>query len=69
MSHTFTIRLTEEVAEWLVQASKRTGLPRGRIILQCLEHVKSSSKGAFMQLAGVVSGDRNLSKRKGFSRS
>ena len=32
MSNTVTIRLSKELAAWLEQASKRSGIPRGRII-------------------------------------
>ena len=71
MSRTLTIRLTEELAQWLEQTARRTGIPAGRIVREQLEQAKSASKTAgkaFMHLAGSVDGPANLSQRKGFSR-
>ena len=69
MGHTITIRLTPELAEWLFSTAKKTGVPQGRIIREQLEKAKASEGKAFMRLAGVVSGPRDLSSRKGFSKS
>jgi len=70
MSQTVTIRLTKELATWLEQASKRSGIPRGRIIREQLEKARESGgEQSFMRLAGTVRGARDLSARKGFSRS
>jgi predicted transcriptional regulator len=70
MSHTVTIRLTKELAAWLEQVAKRSGMPRGRIIREQLEKARESGgEQAFMRLAGSVRGARDLSARKGFSRS
>ena len=70
MSQTVTIRLTKELAAWLEQASKRSGVPRGRIIRQQLEKARESGTApSFMRLAGSVRGARNLSTLKGFSRT
>jgi predicted transcriptional regulator len=70
MSHTVTIRLTKELAIWLEQVAKRSGMPRGRIIREQLEKARESGgEQAFMRLAGSVRGARDLSARKGFSRS
>lgn len=69
MSQTVTVRLTKELATWLEQTSKRSGIPRGRIIREQLE--KARDRGAdqsFMPLAGTIRGARDLSTRKGFSR-
>jgi hypothetical protein len=69
MSHTITLRLTKELVTWLEQASKRSGIPRGRIIREQLEKARSSgTEPSFMRLAGSVRGARELSSRKGFSR-
>jgi hypothetical protein len=71
MSRRLTIRLTDELAQWLEQTVRRTGIPAGRIVREQLEMAKSTSRGgdkSFMQLAGVVDGPENLSRRKGFSR-
>lgn len=71
MGRTLTIRLTDELADWLEQTARRTGIPAGRIVREQLERAKSRSNSgdrAFMRLAGVVDGPANLSRRKGFSR-
>ncbi|MGO8858670.1 MAG: ribbon-helix-helix domain-containing protein [Steroidobacteraceae bacterium] len=69
MSKTITIRLNQELAEWLDQASKQSGIPRGRIIREQLEKARDSGKEpSFMRLAGTVRGARDLSLRKGFYR-
>jgi len=70
MGQTITIRLTKELAAWLEQVAARMGVSQGRIIRDQLEKAKaSSSNQAFMRLAGTVRGPRDLSSRKGFSRS
>jgi Ribbon-helix-helix domain len=69
MSRTLTIRITDEIAEWLVETSKRTKIPKGKIIRDELERAKKSRKRSFLRLAGTVSGPVDLSSRKGFSRT
>lgn len=70
MSKTVTIRLTRELATWLEQASKQSGIPKGRIVREQLEKARDGGKEpSFMRLAGSVRGVRDLSTRKGFSRS
>ena len=70
MSQTVTIRLTKELAVWLEQVSKRSGVPRGRIIREQLEKARDTGgEQSFMRLAGSVRGARDLSTRKGFTRS
>jgi hypothetical protein len=69
MSHTLTIRLTEELLEWLKGLSRRTGIPVGRLIRQRLEEMKSEDgHQKFLRHAGAISGPSDLSSRKGFSR-
>src|SRR5215472_15845537 len=41
MSHTFTIRLTDELVDWLKETSRRTGIPVGRLIREQLETAKA----------------------------
>jgi ribbon-helix-helix protein len=71
MSHTLTIRLTEEILEWLKERSRQTGVPVGRLIRQQLEAAKSSGgKQRFLRHAGAIrGGPADVSSRKGFSRS
>jgi predicted transcriptional regulator len=70
MGHTTTIRLTKELADWLDEVAARTGLSRGRIIRDQLERARANARNrSFMKLAGVVRGPKDLSSRRGFSRS
>ncbi|HEY2381324.1 MAG TPA: hypothetical protein VGK48_09105 [Terriglobia bacterium] len=68
MSHTITVRLTPELAEWLETTARKSGIPQGRIVRQQLEKAKSAADKPFMRLAGAIDGPRDLSRRKGFSR-
>jgi len=71
MRKTLTIRLGEEHEAWLTRTAKETGLPRGQIVRDQIEKAaRAHPRGRpFMRLAGVVDGARDLSRRKGFSRS
>jgi hypothetical protein len=71
MSHTLTIRLTDELLAWLKETSRQTGVPVGRLIRQQLETAKSNGgKQLFLRHAGAISGGPpDVSSRKGFSRS
>jgi predicted transcriptional regulator len=68
MGNTITVRLPEDLAEWLEQTARKTGLPRGRIIRDELEKARKSETRPFLRLAGVIAGPKDLSKRKGFSK-
>jgi hypothetical protein len=68
MSHTVTVRLTKDLAEWLESTARRTGLAQGKIIRDQLEKARGDAKQPFLRLAGAVSGPKDLSSRKGFSR-
>ena len=68
MSSTITVRVPEDLAEWLNDASRRTGVPKGRIIREELERARNSPKRPFLRLAGAVAGPADLSSRKGFAR-
>jgi hypothetical protein len=69
MSHTLTIRITEELLAWLKEISRKTGLPVGRIIRQQVENAKAKhGNQRFLRHAGKIVGAPDLSTRKGFSR-
>ena len=74
MGRTLTIRLTDEIFEWLKKTSRRSGIPAGRIIREKLEQAKADDRNnpndkPWMKLVGSVRGlSRDLSTRKGFSR-
>jgi hypothetical protein len=68
MGNTLTIRLPEDMANWLQETSRKTGIPRGRIVKMELERAQKESSRPFMRLAGAIDGPSDLSSRKGFSR-
>jgi hypothetical protein len=70
VGQTITVRLTKELAAWLERVAARMGVSQGKVVRDQLEKAKASaSSQAFMRLAGTVRGPRDLSSRKGFSRS
>ena len=69
MGFTITVRLDKDLAEWLEEESRKTGISQEKIIRDQLERAKSEGRArSFMRLAGRVRGDRDLSTRRGFSR-
>ena len=69
MSHTITIRLSKELAEWLVETARRTGVPQGKLVRDQLEKAKAvAGSRPYMRWAGCVNGPKDLSTRKGFSK-
>ncbi len=68
MSNTITVRLPDDVAEWLNETSRKTGVPKGQIIREQLDKARSAEERPFLRLAGTIDGPAGLSKRKGFSR-
>jgi hypothetical protein len=60
MSNTITIRLPEELADWLKSTARKTGVPVGRLVREELERAK--------RFSGSIDGPPDLSSRKGFSR-
>lgn len=70
MGNTLTIRLSKELAVWLEETAERTGVSQGQIVRQRLEEAREAANDRpFMRLAGSVEGPRDLSRRKGFSKS
>lgn len=70
MGLTITIRLTKELAAWLETAAAKSGVSQGKLVRDQLEKARASSGvQTFMRLAGTVRGPKNLSRRKGFSRT
>ena len=69
MSHTLTIRLTEELLSWLRETSRQTGVPVGRLIREQLETAKANGgKQRFLRHVGELSGPSDLTSRKGYSK-
>jgi hypothetical protein len=68
MSNTITVRIPQDLAEWLAETARKSGVPKGRIVRDQLERARQSEGQPFLRLAGAVAGPANLSTRKGFSR-
>ncbi len=70
MSTTLSIRLGEDLARWVEEQAQATGRSQGSLVKEALEKVRQAEQAKpFMKLAGSVDGPKNLSRRKGFSRS
>ena len=70
MSHTISIRVSEELAAWLEDTAVKSGVSQGKIVREQLEKARTAAANqGFMRLAGSVKGPKNLSSRKGFSRA
>ena len=70
MGLTLTIRLTKPLAEWLRRTAAQRGQSQGRIVRDQLEKARGAGAGRpFMRLAGIKRGPKDLSTRKGFSRT
>src|SRR5437870_1970807 len=69
MSDTLTVRLPDELKKQLRAAARRRGMPVNRLIREQIERlVRSSDSQPWMKYAGTLSGPRDLSSRKGYSR-
>ena len=68
MSHTLTIRLTEELLSWLKETSRQTGVPWADSSASNLRAAKSNRESSdFLRHAGAISGGpSDVSSRKGF---
>jgi hypothetical protein len=70
MSLTITVRLSRELAAWLEATAAKSGVSQGKLVRDQLEKARAGSgTQTFMRLAGSMRGPKNLSTRKGFSRS
>ena len=68
MSNTITIRLPEELDQWLEEEARRTGLPKGRILRELLEPSRTlKAAQPFLDLAGSIEGKPGLSRKRGFA--
>lgn len=64
MSHTITIRLSEELAAWLEVVAEQSGDSQGRLIREQLVAARAGGEAqGFMRLAGTVDGPKDLSRR------
>ncbi|MCP5110393.1 MAG: ribbon-helix-helix domain-containing protein [bacterium] len=68
MRTTITVRLPDDLAEWLSETARNTGLPVSRIVRDQLERARNQHDNRpYLRHAGAVSGPPDLSSRKGFS--
>ncbi len=69
MSNTITIRLPEEINQWLEEQSRVTGVSKSRIVREQLERRRTEKqRQPFLDLAGSVEGAPDLSRKRGFTR-
>ena len=67
MSNTITLRLPEDLLDWLEEESRVTGLPKGRIVREQLERMRTQkARQPFLDLAGSVEAAPGLSSQRGF---
>lgn len=71
MSTTITIRLPEDLMAWLEELAEATGVPRGQLIRDELERARNAAPAPrrYLRHAGAINGARDLSQRRGFSKS
>lgn len=70
MSTTLSVRLPEALARWVEDNAKATGRSQGSLVKEALERVRrDGASKPFLALAGSIDGPKNLSRRKGFTRS
>ena len=67
MSHTITIRLTKDLAEWLERTAAGSGRSQGAIVRDQLQKARAGASGqAYMRLAGTVKGPATCHREKAF---
>ena len=71
MSNTLTIRLQDDLAEWVERTARAMGVSQGRLIREQLEKARREDVQTrpYLRLAGSVRLAQDLSTRKGFSSS
>jgi predicted transcriptional regulator len=69
MSTTLSIRLPDDLAEWVKTTADRTSQTQGEVVRQELERARQAAADKpWMKFAGVVRGPRDLSSREGFDK-
>lgn len=70
MRQTIAIRLSKDLAAWLEDTAAKSGVSQSKLVRDQLVKARTTNGAqTFMRLTGAVRGPKNLSKRKGFSRS
>lgn len=69
MGNTITIRLPDELSQWIDDEARKTGRPKSEIVREHLQHSRNRKlRQPFMDLAGTVEGTQDLSRKRGFER-
>lgn len=68
MSTTLSIRLPDDLADWIEGKAQASGRSKGSLVKEALELVRTKEAKPFMHLAGKMEGSADLSARKGFSK-
>jgi predicted DNA-binding protein (UPF0251 family) len=63
------VTLPDDLASWLTEAARKSGISRERFVRIELERARKMSTKPFLRLVGRVEGAPDLSTRKGFSKS
>ena len=64
-----TVRIDDDLDAWIAATARKRGISKGKLVRDQLELGRASVRDRpFMRLAGAVSGPRDLSTRKGFSK-
>ena len=62
--------MSDSMTQWLERQAKKTGESQGKIVRDQLTRARRGAAAqSFMRLAGAVRGDKQLSTRKGFTRT
>ena len=54
MRKTITVRVPDELADWLSTTAEKTGVPQGWIVREQLERARRAEKRPFLRLAGAI---------------
>jgi Arc/MetJ-type ribon-helix-helix transcriptional regulator len=69
MSNTITVRLPDDLADWLRKTAKKHSVSASEIVREQLQKARSCClHSKFLHDAGKIDGPADLSTRKGFSR-
>jgi predicted transcriptional regulator len=69
MSTTLSIRLPDDLADWIKSTAENTNQTQGEVVRQELEKARqTSTEKPWMKFAGAVSGPKDLSMHEGFDK-
>ena len=69
MGNTLTLRLPQDLRDWLEEQSRITGLPKSSIVRDQLQIARTrQARQPFMDLVGKFEGHPGSSQKRGFTR-